>query len=764
MSEMTNPTGSERTGGDAQQTQAGADTTLNNCEREPIHLPGSIQAHGALIAFAPGSGVVLHTSNNLQHWLGVDVPAGGTQLHLTDLMGPDGNTRVFQAMALLGRGGTRHQIIDLPARPQQGQSLALDGMVHIHQGIGFVEMQAAPTAKGMPEPMQSYAGVVEILRDATDQQDLVERLALSVKQMTNLDHVMVYKFDTDWNGEVIADAHQTGIESLLGLHYPATDIPPQARALYRSNLVRYIADVGYSPVAVSPCGGVQGGAPLDLSHATLRSISPMHIQYLRNMGTASTLVISIMVDGKLWGLISCQHRVPTALPLRLWQACHALSVAVGFLISWHASRQINALQLAASAAQQKILDSFNQPQISLPSAVSNCSDALLQIVHATGGAFWKDDLVVPFGIWPSDERSGDILRHVRLKFQHSTQDTYFTDSVVLQPPLTERELKSICGLAAIQLADGASCGIVWLRPELRQDVYWAGNPEKSVLSRTDANGQLVIMPRTSFALWLSTMAGKCKAWTNLDSEGVWYLLPLRQVILVIDTMTRLRLSEAVLQHALRDKEALIKEVHHRVKNNLQVVSSLMRMESRRSDSAGVKSVLGDMQSRIRSMSMLHEMLYRSETFASVDLGSYLRQLSTQALQAQSTSFGAVQLQLNLESVPVSMDQAVSCGLLVSELISNCLKHGFPGDATGHVSIDLLPLAAAQQWRLRVNDTGVGLPPDFEDRRKGALGLQLVTDLARQIGGALEIAPNQDRGAEFTVDFQVMAPAPLVMPA
>jgi two-component sensor histidine kinase len=164
------------------------------------------------------------------------------------------------------------------------------------------------------------------------------------------------------------------------------------------------------------------------------------------------------------------------------------------------------------------------------------------------------------------------------------------------------------------------------------------------------------------------------------------------------------------------------------------------------------------------MSMLHEMLYRSETFASVDLGSYLRQLSTQALQAQSTSFGAVQLQLNLESVLVSMDQAVSCGLLVSELISNCLKHGFPGDATGHVSIDLLPLAAAQQWRLRVNDTGVGLPPDFEDRRKGSLGLQLVTDLARQIGGTLEIAPNQDRGAEFTVDFQVMAPAPLVMPA
>ena len=107
MSEMTNPTGSGRTGGDAQQTQAGADTTLNNCEREPIHLPGSIQAHGALIAFAPGSGVVLHTSNNLRHWLGVDVPAGGTQLHLTDLMGPDGNTRVFQAMALLGRGGTR---------------------------------------------------------------------------------------------------------------------------------------------------------------------------------------------------------------------------------------------------------------------------------------------------------------------------------------------------------------------------------------------------------------------------------------------------------------------------------------------------------------------------------------------------------------------------------------------------------------------------------------------------------------------------------
>jgi two-component sensor histidine kinase len=218
-----------------------------------------------------------------------------------------------------------------------------------------------------------------------------------------------------------------------------------------------------------------------------------------------------------------------------------------------------------------------------------------------------------------------------------------------------------------------------------------------------------------------------------------------------------------LQASLKDREALLKEVHHRVKNNMQVITSLLRMEGRRSVVSDTKAVLGDMQARIRAMALLHESLYRTGTFASVDLGSYLKQLATQAFQTVVTDTDTIELKLNLGSVQVGMDQAIPCGLLLNELISNSLKHGFPVGVTGHVSIDLRPLDTSNEWQLRLCDTGIGLPENFEEKRKNSLGLQLVGDLARQIGGELQITPNADRGVAFAVNFQVLEPAPLVMP-
>jgi PAS domain S-box-containing protein len=231
----------------------------------------------------------------------------------------------------------------------------------------------------------------------------------------------------------------------------------------------------------------------------------------------------------------------------------------------------------------------------------------------------------------------------------------------------------------------------------------------------------------------------------------------------IDISAQVQANEA-LKNADKEKEALLKEVHHRVKNNMQVITSLLRLENRRSKVNATKAVLGEMQNRISAMALLHEALYRAGTFASVDLGSYLKQLATQAFQTQATNSDAVRLELNLGSVQVGIDQAIPCGLLINELISNCLKHGFPVGVTGHVSIDLHPLDAPHQWCLRVCDTGTGLPENFEEKRKGSLGLMLVVDLASQIGGDLTITPNPDKGVAFAVNFLAIKPAPLAMPA
>ena len=251
-----------------------------------------------------------------------------------------------------------------------------------------------------------------------------------------------------------------------------------------------------------------------------------------------------------------------------------------------------------------------------------------------------------------------------------------------------------------------------------------------------------------------------------DSGGA----PLRMVGTNWD-ITPQKNYEKTLQVSLKEKEALLKEVHHRVKNNLQVITSLLRMEARRSAAPAAIDVLKDMQSRIYAMARLHESLYRSGTLASIDLGAYLSQIARQSFETHLKDGNKVQLKLNMGSVDADMDQSMTCGLLVNELVSNSLKHGFVDGRSGQVLVELQPAGAevdqgdAASWCLRVSDTGVGLPPDFEQTKLSSLGMQLVSDLSKQLGGTLRISsPLQaEAGVEFSVVFEVLKPVALVMP-
>jgi PAS domain S-box-containing protein len=227
-------------------------------------------------------------------------------------------------------------------------------------------------------------------------------------------------------------------------------------------------------------------------------------------------------------------------------------------------------------------------------------------------------------------------------------------------------------------------------------------------------------------------------------------------------ITERKRNEAALRTALRDKEALLKEVHHRVKNNLQVITSLLRLEAVRSEHLLTKAVLKDMQGRIRAMALLHESLYRSGQFAQVDLAAYLRQVTSKLFRALALEPDTIRFHLELAPVWLALDQAVPCGLIVNELISNCLKHGFPDGRRGEIRIALQTMDDGTRIQLRVSDNGVGLPEDFATRKGHSLGLQLVHDLARQLQGRLDIGPSAGSGAVFAITFP---PLPTVaMPA
>lgn len=283
--------------------------------------------------------------------------------------------------------------------------------------------------------------------------------------------------------------------------------------------------------------------------------------------------------------------------------------------------------------------------------------------------------------------------------------------------------------------------------------------------RVFAHGDVLDMEETIWSAPLQqNRIGRTFKSPTYDADGH----PLYLTCAIVD-ITERRQVQQLLEASIKDKDALLKEVHHRVKNNLQVITSLLRLEAGHSKVSHTKTVLATMQGRIRTMAQLHESLYRSGTFASVDLGAYLGQIATQAFKAQLVSHDSVQLRLNMSSVEASMDQAISCGLLVNELISDCLKHGFPKGRHGEITVTLEPADEKNHitnamWCLTVSDTGVGLSPDFEERRQASLGLQLVDDLCQQLGGALQIASKPDQGTQFSLMFHANAPAALVMPS
>jgi PAS domain S-box-containing protein len=292
------------------------------------------------------------------------------------------------------------------------------------------------------------------------------------------------------------------------------------------------------------------------------------------------------------------------------------------------------------------------------------------------------------------------------------------------------------------------------------DPQTAADIQAAFLSQSEYTGEILNYRKDGTPFWNALTISPVR-----DEQG-----QLTHFVGVSRDVTPRRQADAALQSTLKDKEALLKEVHHRVKNNLQVITSLLRLEAGRSAVADTKTVLQAMQGRIRAMAQLHETLYRSGTFAAVDLGAYLGQVATQAFRAQVLDVAGVRLTLDMSALPTSMDQAAAFGLLVNELISNSLKHGFaqphPAGA-GEIRLSLHAVeataATAEQWRLRLADNGLGLTDDFEARRHNSLGLQLVDDLCRQVKGTLHIHSQPGQGVEFRIDFKALAPSALVMP-
>lgn len=689
--------------------EALARTDLADCDREPIHIPEAIQPHGLLFLLDRGDLVVVREAGRMEPVTG---RSSWIDRAAEDLLGERIASRL-KAVASVGAEG-------FVGRWRGANGLDYDVIVRPGEAGLIVEVeQSSQAAQPGVELISRLDAASAALERAPTVKAVCERAAEAFRALTGFDRVMIYRFLEDEAGQVVAESRSPELESFQNHHFPATDIPRQARALYLRNPVRVIPDSRYEPQPLKPAAR----APLDLSDCGLRSVSPVHLQYLRNMGVRASASVSIIVDGELWGLVACHSSRPQLLPYELRIAATNLARST--------ARQIKAkgdAELYRNRVRQRQLEDELVGRLpvdrTLEAALADRALELAELVDADGVALVGAEGVSRSGVTPPEEA---IRRLALWVAEQPGLRPVASHTLATRFPPAEAWRTEASGLLGVHLPGERPSTLLWFRAEIIETVRWAGNPTTAV--KTGPSGQLT--PRASFEAWSETVRGRSRRWTASQIESA---VRLRDALMDFAAVSQLRdlnrsltasLSERELR--LEQQEFLIREVNHRVQNSLTLVSSFLGLQARQADPEAQMQLL-EARRRVRAVSMVHSRLYRSESGSSVDLGRYFAEL----IEDLGSSMGAdwsAQLESDLAPVNVEAGRAVTLGLILTELIINAQKYAYggrPGPIHVRLEEDLAIL------RLTVEDGGKGGHKAGE-----GFGSMMIGSLVGQLGGELD---------------------------
>lgn len=526
----------------------GTPIDLDNCAREPIHIPGSIQPRGVLAVVREGDFEVRQVSANVTQLLGrpADAVVGR---HLSALVGAEQAARL-ERTARTSRDLRQRNPIEC-AIDVAGEPRAFDAIMHRDPGgVLLVELEIAYGERpfSFPNTYQAVRGAVEELNRASTLPELYDTAARAVRELTGFDRVMVYRYDEEYNGEVVAESKRHDLNSFLGLHYPSTDIPAQARALYEKNWIRLISDVDYTPAPLVPGVDPASGTPLDLTFATLRSVSPIHIEYLQNMGVHASMSISLLRQGRLWGLIACHHYAgPHLPPFGTRAAAEFLGSTLSLrLVDRFEDEQLHK-RLAAQAVLGKLTAATLNDSEPLTGSLLGAPD-LLDLVPADGVVVDIQGDRRVRGSVPPPEVVAAVMEWAR----DADDEIAITECLSLELPELGLDPELAAGAVAINLPDGQYA--VWFRREVLRSVDWGGDPHnKSIAVSEGRDGRAVrLSPRKSFDRWREVVRRRSEPWTLSDTESAGALR--RHLVESLYRRTRgaLRVAETLQRSLLPD--------------------------------------------------------------------------------------------------------------------------------------------------------------------------------------------------------------------
>ena len=681
---------------------------LTNCDREPIHQLGEIQPIGFLMVLT-SDWMISNASANIGEFL---------ELGDDELIGRAASTiftkhamhTLRNRLALLRGADALERVFRMPL---QANEKPFD--VALHMSGSRIVLEAEPSTEvDYGDATGTVRGMMSRLEQAPDMPAFFNEGARQVRALTGFDRVMVYRFSADGSGEVVAESAKSGIGSFFGLHYPATDIPKQARQLYLRSLLRIITDIDAEPVPVLPATD-EYGEPVDLSLSILRSVSRIHIEYLRNMGVRASMSISIVVEGKLWGLIACHHYSPRCPSFERRSVAELFAQMFAMRIEARERTLVVEYERRARDISDQLLGAVASDETLL-----NDPDWLSQIltsaIPADGVGVWINGNYAFSGLTPD---TGSFARIIQALNATAAGRAYATDNISsLVPALAD---SSVAGLLAIPISRSPRDYVVLFRAEIIRSVRWAGDPHKPVTY--GPNGPR-LTPRQSFEEWKETVVGRSLPFTSSELRVAETLrATLIEVVLRLADEATAERNEATSR-----QELLIAELNHRVRNILSLIRGLIR-QSKPADGTSIEDFVSVIDGRVHALARAHNQI-TDDHWGPAPVKNLL--------EAEAAAFLTTQKdRLLLDGPPVMLNpQAYSTlALVVHELVTNSVKYGSLSQETGE---------ALAEWSVREDgDLNFcwrerGGPEVFPPNRKGFGTTIIEHSVPYDLGGSAKV--------------------------
>ncbi|HLP21018.1 MAG TPA: ATP-binding protein [Chitinophagales bacterium] len=746
---------------------------LQNCESEPIHIPGSIQPHGFLLAFNAGTQIIEYCSGNSAAFIGTGyISILGKPL--ADILGAAEAEKVIHYL-------TQKDNETQPPLIIKANKHSFNANVHTSAEMVILEME--PLADESLEVNDLYTQtrkfVAQMQGSATFKQ-LCQAVADETRSLTGFDRVMVYRFDKEYNGEVYAESKKEEFEPFLGLHYPHTDIPVQARQLYVKNLLRIIVDVQYHPV---PIYTIDDGAKrsLDLSHAIYRSVSPIHIDYLKNMGVGATLTISLLYQGRLWGLITCHHYSRRNIS--------PYTKLAGQLQGHFLTSQIDVRQIAERHDRNTEIEKALDATLARVAALEKSSvfelasqPELLMLTGASGVAIVVDGIIYSSGLVPSQEQLKELVNW----FSHATPSGVYNTVKLSKDYVAATAIKDTAtGVIYHSLGKSDENCIIWFKPELLKTVNWAGDPTKAI--EKDEKG---LSPRKSFALWQELRKLESSEWGDTEISAAARLAHALQRHLHTIAMREEEARYLALNEKLRKVNAELQNFNwistHDLKEPLrkiQTFASLILDKQNDNLPDQVAHYVERMSTSASRMSLLindilsYSLLRNKEgAIESVDLNVLLQSIKNDLRE----EIAEKKAELFVDELPIINGVEFQLRQLFLNLISNALKY-VPQGRQPKITISYeivertnpfnasIPLQTYHQ--ISVADNGIGFDNIYSttifevfkrlhgpNAYKGTgIGLAICKEIMQNHGGFILAEGKEDIGATFSLFFVLKQP-------